>query len=150
MKKPNIAIATPYTTLIEMGIMQGGAYFPDGDPKDNFFGVKASLAAWPSYWLMTDKKGWLQWWEKYCQGRRLSEEDEMQIERWQNFGRRHLYGLYLACVRDNTTIRNRKHWAKAKQALLHWGINAEDPNVYTEFCGDLLLKRDIKEVALVT
>lgn len=138
---PNIELAIPYTKLTAMGIMKGGAYFPNEDPKGNYFGVKASLSKWPAKWIMTDKMGWLQWWERYCQGRRLPE-DIIQIARWQNFGRRHLYGIFTACKAENKTISDIKHWTKAKQALLHWGILATNATYYHEFCGDLLYKEN--------
>lgn len=140
ISKPDILkVGIPYTQLLKMGIMQGGAYFPLGNPKDNYFGVKASLTSWPQAWLLTDKMGWIQWWENYGLGRRIPE-DVTQIARWQSFGRRHLYGLFSACKRDNTTIDNGKHWLKCKQALLHWGILATDANTHRAFCADLIEK----------
>ena len=49
----------------------------------------ASLQKWPEKWLdKQDPLGWLQWYERYSQGRR-SDTDEKQIKRWLNFLSRH-------------------------------------------------------------
>lgn len=49
----------------------------------------ASMAAWPEHWLNDeDPSGWLEWYDKYCQGRRVPD-DARQIMRWRRFKRLH-------------------------------------------------------------
>lgn len=71
----------------------------------------ASMEAWPKEWLdKRDPKGWLQWYDRYSQGRRI-DDDERQIRRWKSFKARH--GSQLAA---NPTPRR-------AQALINWGID---------------------------
>ncbi len=71
----------------------------------------ASMAKWPEHWMDTqDKKGWLEWYENYADGRR-SDTDEHQISRWKSFKRRHG-----APFIKNPTPRR-------AYALKNWGID---------------------------
>lgn len=49
----------------------------------------ASLPEWPSHWYHpADPHGWLQWYKRYSEGRRM-EDDERQIRRWKGVLARH-------------------------------------------------------------
>jgi hypothetical protein len=49
----------------------------------------ASMETWKPEWIHPqDPMGWLQWYERYSQGRR-TEDDARQIARWQSFKARH-------------------------------------------------------------
>jgi hypothetical protein len=136
MSNQILDIALPATKMLEMGVFAGTAYFPDKTASDNFYGVTASLKTWPASWIGVDKMGWFEWWQNYCNGRRLPEEDARQIVRWQNFGRRHLNGFFQACLRENKTLDDRAFWVKSKQAMLHWGIDVRNPATYHAFIPD--------------
>lgn len=44
---------------------------------------------WPDHWLHPqDPKGWLQWYDRYDQGRR-TDDDQRQVKRWLSFKKRH-------------------------------------------------------------
>ena len=73
----------------------------------------ASLEAWPSHWYHPeDKNGWLEWYRKYSDGRRM-EDDTRQIKRWIAFKARH-GGL---AFQANPTPRR-------AYALRNWGVDA--------------------------
>lgn len=74
---------------------------------------EASMEKWPAHWLHEqDPLGWLQWYERYSQGRR-TEDDARQIKRWASFKARH--GSQYT---KNPTPRR-------KAALRNWGIDAD-------------------------
>lgn len=90
------------------------------DPSLNQYGVKSrqSLKEW-------EEKGWttehspLGWWQFYCLyflGRRIPEEDEVQIRRWKQFVARHQAQVTKACRLDDSDCRSRQ-----RQGLLQWG-----------------------------
>ena len=139
MSNSIIDVAISAEEMLSLGVFAGTLYFPNKTANDNFYGVTASLKTWPAAWIGTDKMGWFDWWQQYCKGRRLPEEDAKQIARWQNFGRRHLNGFFQACLRENKTLANKEFWARSKQALLHWGIDVRKPNVYHAFLPDKLV-----------
>jgi len=71
----------------------------------------ASMKEWPARWINPqDPKGWLQWYERYSEGRR-TPDDERQIKRWNSFKARH--GAQLV---KNPTPRR-------AFALQHWAID---------------------------
>lgn len=76
----------------------------------------ASMQKWPEHWLDDqDKKGWLEWYQNYADGRR-SDEDDRQIGRWKSFKARH--GSQFAA---NPTARRAfalKNWAIDPIAML--------------------------------
>jgi len=92
------------------------------DPKLNYFGVNASKPLW--YWRRKgwinpdDPRGWFQWYCRYYMGRRLGEEDERQIARW-NAMRRHIAQIYKHCRSGEKDCR-----PKQRQAVLHWAYDS--------------------------
>jgi superfamily II DNA or RNA helicase len=95
----------------------GSKYF-DGNPKANFYGVRASLDKWPETWHNEEHpKGWFQWYRGYAQGKR-TPDDERQIKRWLSFKARHLAQLQKA----DPELTNLHIQPKRRQALLNWGI----------------------------
>lgn len=103
----------------------GEGFNPDYSPKElEQMGVysqiygdepqEASMKEWPERWFFgPDKKGWLEWYERYYKGRRLPEVDRKQISRWKSFKARHG-----AQYKKNPTERRKK-------ALRNWAIDAE-------------------------
>jgi len=83
----------------------------------NYHGRPASLKR--DWWLDKglivdiDPLGWFEWYCHYFLGRRVSQYDDWQIDRWLRFRGR----------------QTRMYWARptpgTAQALLHWGIRAE-------------------------
>jgi hypothetical protein len=72
----------------------------------------ASLNRWPEHWFHPeDKMGWLEWYKKYNQGRRM-EDDNRQIRRWAAFKARHGGKAF----QENPTPRR-------AYALRNWGID---------------------------
>jgi biotin carboxyl carrier protein len=73
----------------------------------------ASLESWPAHWYHPeDKMGWLEWYKKYSNGRRM-EDDARQINRWAAFKARHGGPAF----QENPTPRR-------AYALRNWGIDA--------------------------
>lgn len=127
--------------MLELGIF-GGAYFepnqtelpkdwfknaklsPNGKPdsKLNFFEVSASqpLSVWQAKgWINPiDPHGWFQWYCRYYLGRRLEDEDERQIKRW-NAMTRHIAQIKKGCQPRDLSCRR-----KQRQALLHWAYDS--------------------------
>jgi hypothetical protein len=92
------------------------------DPSLNFFGVDASqpLSVWRKKgWIHPDDpRGWFQWYCRYYQGRRMTEEDQRQIGRWKAM-RRHVQQIRQHCEPDDVFCRRRQ-----RQALLHWAYDS--------------------------
>ena len=65
-----------------------------------------------------DPLGWFQWYCRYTIGRRISEIDHIQINRWAAFGPRHIGGIKSNCEPGNINCRPRQ-----RQALLHWAYD---------------------------
>jgi 8-oxo-dGTP pyrophosphatase MutT (NUDIX family) len=99
-------------------------FSPDFTPKqlkemgvyDEVYGdkpSKASMKEWPEHWInKQDPLGWLQWYERYSDGRR-TEDDARQIKRWKSFKSRHL-----AQYKKKPTERR-------EAALRNWGIDVK-------------------------
>lgn len=93
------------------------------DPSKNCYGVKSrqSLKVWKENgWIKTDKLGWLEWYIKYFEGRRLGKEDEWQISRWRSFVARHQ-----GSINASKESHKKDKFLKEKQALLQWGWDWE-------------------------
>jgi len=91
--------------LKEMGAY-GEVYGPKTAPR------LASLPEWPQHWYHpADPHGWLQWYKRYSEGRRM-EDDERQIKRWKAFKARHGGNAF----RSNPTPRR-------AYALRNWAID---------------------------
>jgi len=91
------------------------------DPRLNCFGVAASqpLAYWVKKgWIHPDDpRGWFQWYCRYYQGRR-SSDDARQIRRWKAI-RRHVAQLRKHCRPGDRNCR-----PVQRQALLHWAYDS--------------------------
>lgn len=99
-------------------LIHKGSQYKDGDPKENFFGVRASMDAWPDKWHNEEHpQGWFQWYKGYAAGKRTAD-DERQIKRWISFKARHLAQLKKA----DPTLTDLSIQPKRRQALLNWGI----------------------------
>ena len=92
------------------------------DESLNYFGIHASqsLSQWRAKgWLYKDDpRGWFQWYCRYYMGRRLEQEDQRQIKRWQAFAR-HWKALLKNCPIDDPQCRPRQ-----RQALLQWAYDS--------------------------
>jgi hypothetical protein len=88
----------------------------------NFFGVDASqkLSVWREKgWIHPDDpRGWFQWYCRYYIGRRMPQEDQRQITRW-NAMRRHIRQIQRNCEPADLACRRRQ-----RQALLHWAYDS--------------------------
>ena len=88
--------------------------------KLNYFGVKASLPLrdWIQKGWITqeDPRGWVEWYFRYYQGRRIPLVDDLQIRRWQN-AKRHL----LSALGHEQKTGNQS--LPRLQALLHWAYD---------------------------
>jgi hypothetical protein len=88
----------------------------------NYFGVKAGLSRleWKTKgWIFSeDPLGWFQWFCRYSMGRRISNIDRIQIERWKAFGPRHIGGIKKNCRSGDYSCRIRQ-----RQALLQWAYD---------------------------
>ncbi|MBT2732246.1 MULTISPECIES: hypothetical protein [Carnobacterium] len=126
--------------LLEMGIF-GGKYMTDctdefpsdwfehaklsPEKKDislNYYQVDASLSlkAWQEKgWIhLGDPRGWFQWYCRYYYGRRLPEEDQIQIKRWKAI-KRHAGAIKKNCEKKDQSCRK-----KQRQTLLHWAYDS--------------------------
>lgn len=126
--------------LLEMGVF-GGKYMTDctdefpsdwfenaklsPEKKDislNYYQVDASLPlkTWKEKgWIHSgDPRGWFQWYCRYYYGRRLPEEDQVQIKRWKAI-KRHAGAIKKNCEKKDQTCRK-----KQRQTLLHWAYDS--------------------------
>jgi len=126
--------------MLKLGVF-GGEYFADMpsdlpakwfakaklskeyDVKFNYFEVKASqpLQVWiDKGWIRAeyDPRGWFQWYCRYYLGRRITEYDAWQIQRFKNM-HRHISQLQNACSVGDLNCRPRQ-----RQALLHWAYDS--------------------------
>ena len=125
--------------MLELGVF-GGAYFPDGSIKEfpkswftkakisktfdvnlNRFQIESGLSRkeWiDKGWIFKeDPLGWFQWYCRFCNGRRISHIDEIQIKRWKNF-RRHVLAIEKNCEKGDLGCRKRQ-----RQAILQWAYD---------------------------
>ncbi len=91
------------------------------NPDLNYFGINASqsLAEWRRKgWIHEeDPRGWFQWYCRYYQGRRCSD-DNRQIKRWRAMTR-HIAQIQKSCQKGDFHCRR-----KQRQALLHWAYDS--------------------------
>ena len=91
------------------------------DVKQNYFKVRAGLSR--EYWIekgwifKEDPLGWFQWYCRFCNGRRISHMDKIQIKRWKNF-RRHVSAIEKNCEKGDLGCRKRQ-----RQAILQWSYD---------------------------
>ena len=92
--------------MLDLGIF-GGNYFVE-IPNE-----------FPRTWFKK-AKGWVLWYCRYYQGRRIDEEDHRQIKRWKNM-KRHITQLQNNCDIGDENCRPRQ-----RQALLHWAYDSRN------------------------
>jgi hypothetical protein len=95
----------------------------------NLYGVKSgsSLESWESSGWITDHDpyGWVQWYCRFYDGRRLPEEDLRQIKRWVGIAsengrfRKRLMNMIDA---RGTSLDDINVSPTIRQTLLHWGF----------------------------
>ena len=124
--------------MLELGVF-GGAYFelntkeyPKSwfknakvskkfDVKLNRFKVKSGLSRkeWQEKgWIFKqDPLGWIQWYCRFSNGRRIPRIDEIQIKRWKNFNR------HVAAIKKNCEPIDLNCRRKQRQAILQWAYN---------------------------
>ena len=125
--------------MLELGVF-GGSYFNKSQIKEfpkswfknaklsknfdvnlNRFRVKSGLSR--EHWIekgwifKEDPLGWFQWYCRFCNGRRISKIDEIQIKRWKNF-RRHVLAIEKNCEKGDLGCRKRQ-----RQAILQWAYD---------------------------
>jgi hypothetical protein len=107
IEKLGVDFAPDYspTELKDMGVY-GEVYGPKAAPR------LASLPQWPKHWYHpADPHGWLQWYKRYSDGRRM-EDDTRQMARWKAFKARHGGKAF----QENPTPRR-------AYALRNWGVD---------------------------
>lgn len=115
------------------------------DPKINKYGVKSreSLSAWKEKgYIMTDANGWFHWYCMYFLGRRLGDEDLIQIKRFRSFIARHQAQIKNNCKLSDDTCRPRQ-----RQGLLQWAWDSNtnpDPNTLAKNLAKIRRKLDYK------
>jgi hypothetical protein len=100
------------------------------DPTINKYGVKSrqGLSVWKKNgWIKTDKNGWFSWFINYYLGRRLGQEDDWQIGRWNSFVARHQ-----GQINADPKSKNKDHRLAQKQALLQWGVEWSTSMTYEQ------------------
>ena len=107
------------------GWFENAKLSPEGyDAELNYFGVVASqpLSVWREKgWIYDDDpRGWFQWYCRYYMGRRLSQEDDRQINRWRAM-KRHVAQVRKNCYPGDMFCRR-----KQRQALLHWAYDSRE------------------------
>ena len=124
--------------MLELGVF-GGSYFgfkikeypkswfkkakisKDFNVSLNRFRVKSGLSR--DHWLQKgwifkeDPLGWFQWYCRFCNGRRITRIDEIQIKRWKNF-KRHVSAIKKNCEPGDLSCRK-----KQRQAILQWAYD---------------------------
>ena len=124
--------------MLEFGVF-GGSYFgskikeypsswfinaklsKNFDINVNRFKVKSGLSR--EHWIekgwifKEDPLGWFQWYCRFCNGRRITRIDEIQIKRWKNF-RRHVLAIEKNCEQGDLGCRKRQ-----RQAILQWAYD---------------------------
>lgn len=92
------------------------------DKNLNYFKVNASqpLQIWQQKgWIYPeDPKGWYLWYCRYFMGRRIPQEDDRQIKRWQAIKR------HVKQVQNNCQVADESCRPRQRQALLHWAYDS--------------------------
>lgn len=113
----------------------------------NHYGVKSrqSLKEWERKGWTTKKSplGWWMWYLKYFEGRRLVEEDKLQIGRWISFVARHQGQVDAKC-----TPKDHDCHTKQRQGLLQWAWNSDTQFTPTQRKNNLTRLQKNPEVSL--